>query len=651
MRRVVWSLTLLVLLAGLVPAAGPATQGLAPAALAQQAPLDEEIVLLDSNGRIVVLDPYVPSGIQRVEWQSDSTGWQMVATGDFNGDGDAEIIALRGGEARVFDPVVQPGRPEVQFSQVIAGQVWRLVATGNIDADPQDEIILTRSTAEGGVVDRILAFDPNADGTSWTIVFNEGYGAPWQRLVTGDVDGDGQDEVVAIRNVANPPERRIIIWDPGLNWQTIYNKGDFNFPWLAVDVANVAADATNREELVLTRQDVIAALPSFLVFRWTAVNADLQDVASEKYFPYFTAIATGDVNASGDEEIFLLRSITDPRPAMIIVNLGTDPTIPFEVLPGEERWRKVHAGDVDGDGRAEVVVSAANEYRVFTQPGANTNFDSFPGSYLSTGEFALGNVDGPGRYLGPALGLSRTTITLTLVAGQAASEAVNITNTSAIGTVPWSAAVIQGGEWLSVNPTSGVAPSTLNLVISTRNLLAGSYVGKVRVTAAAGVANSPQEITVNLTVNAPPFSVTPEVLSWFHIQGQPAPTQTVFVRGQGVQWAAGLVPISALATVEKAIQAGGTLKLADGKLVIEGAEPQVVPIVDWVDVLPQQGTATTDGSPVLVSLVPARVPHGGSEAALVFVALQTASPPAVVTRVRVLSAGSRSELHFLPLVE
>ena len=70
---------------------------------------DDELVLINRDARIVVKDPYTPPGNQQLYWESPQTGFGQVATGDFNGDGTAEIVGLRGGEAYVFDPYRQPG--------------------------------------------------------------------------------------------------------------------------------------------------------------------------------------------------------------------------------------------------------------------------------------------------------------------------------------------------------------------------------------------------------------------------------------------------------------------------------------------------------------------------------------------------------------
>ena len=91
-------------------------------------PPDDEIIVITSAGQLRVDDPTTPTGYTPVSWSSASepgweTGWTVVAGGDFNGDGDAELVAARGSEVKVFDPIVQPGQALVEFS-VVSGH-WQ----------------------------------------------------------------------------------------------------------------------------------------------------------------------------------------------------------------------------------------------------------------------------------------------------------------------------------------------------------------------------------------------------------------------------------------------------------------------------------------------------------------------------------------------
>lgn len=74
------------------------------------------------------------------------------------------------------------------------------------------------------------------------------------------------------------------------------------------------------------------------------------------------------------------------------------------------------------------------------------------------------------------------------------------------GDMGWTATTDDsGGNWLSVSPLNGVAPSTLTVTVSASGLATGAYTGTVTIAALEGsnAANSPQVLTVSLSVGAP----------------------------------------------------------------------------------------------------------------------------------------------------
>lgn len=82
------------------------------------------------------------------------------------------------------------------------------------------------------------------------------------------------------------------------------------------------------------------------------------------------------------------------------------------------------------------------------------------------------------------------------------SQNVNVTNTGP-GTlaIAASATTTAGGNWLVVSPTSGAAPTTLQVSVNSANLTAGTYSGTIAVASTSpGVTNSPQVVSVTLTV-------------------------------------------------------------------------------------------------------------------------------------------------------
>jgi len=113
------------------------------------------------------------------------------------------------------------------------------------------------------------------------------------------------------------------------------------------------------------------------------------------------------------------------------------------------------------------------------------------------------------------LQLSETAIQIQTLAGAGSqSHSIRISNSTS-QPLSWSATAseLSGGNWLTVTPGSGVASasSTITIAVNPAGLAAGSYFGRVDISA-AGAAFSPQSVMVQLTVAAggavPTFSTT-----------------------------------------------------------------------------------------------------------------------------------------------
>ncbi|UCH95962.1 MAG: right-handed parallel beta-helix repeat-containing protein [Candidatus Aminicenantes bacterium] len=102
----------------------------------------------------------------------------------------------------------------------------------------------------------------------------------------------------------------------------------------------------------------------------------------------------------------------------------------------------------------------------------------------------------------PEISLSQRTINVTVVSGSTTPEARWFTiSNSGTGTLDWS--VTDNADWLSVNPSSGTDSETVTVTIDPSGLSIGSYTGTVTVSS-TNAANSPQTVTVNLTIQSPP---------------------------------------------------------------------------------------------------------------------------------------------------
>ncbi|MBI1746580.1 MAG: choice-of-anchor D domain-containing protein [Acidobacteria bacterium] len=235
---------------------------------------------------------------------------------------------------------------------------------------------------------------------------------------------------------------------------------------------------------------------------------------------------------------------------------------------------------------------------------------------------ASGSGDGTVRIWArrpPTLALDPASFTFRGTQGCAnpSSQTLRITNIG-FGTLTWTATVRtqDGGNWLSVNPMSGTAPSLVTVSVNTSGLAAGAYTGTIRIEA-PGAMDSPQTIPVTLTIDPPPrISVTPPSLSFRGVQGGPNPlsqplsitnggsgtltwTATVMTQ-EGGNWLAinptsGTAPSTMTVAVNLSGLAAGSYR---GKITIASAcadnSPQEIPVTLTVEPPPRLGVDPPD---------------------------------------------------------
>jgi hypothetical protein len=172
----------------------------------------------------------------------------------------------------------------------------------------------------------------------------------------------------------------------------------------------------------------------------------------------------------------------------------------------------------------------------------------------------------------PTIGLSSTNLSFTGVQGGTSPAAQPVTiNNSGTGTLAWTAS--ESAAWLNISPTSGSVPAgssnTLSVSVSTTGLAAGTVSAPIMVSA-SGATNTPQTITVSLTVTAQPaLSLSPVSLSFAGTQG-------------------GANPASKLLSVTN--PGSGTLTWS----ATSGAT--------WITLVPTSGTTTTETDSITVSI-------------------------------------------------
>lgn len=135
----------------------------------------------------------------------------------------------------------------------------------------------------------------------------------------------------------------------------------------------------------------------------------------------------------------------------------------------------------------------------------------------------------------PTIGVSATNISFTGVqgGGNPSAQALTISNTGA-GTLNWS--ITENAPWLTPSALSGTGPGSITFSVNTAGMTAGTYTAPVTISA-TGATNTPQTVTVNLTLTAPSIpaiGLAPTSLTFSAPQGGTNPSaQTVAISNTG----------------------------------------------------------------------------------------------------------------------
>jgi hypothetical protein len=504
----------------------------------------EEIVYLDNNGFIKVVD--ITFNDLQVQWVSPSSGWRSMALGDFDNDGDMEIVAVRGTpgtstlpELAIFDPVAATGTP-IQ-GQEINGIPWKqlysvplpsrpeLVFAGDFDPNvPGDEIGISRDVvaadgANSGDKVRVIIYkqtSPTPTGADWTIHVQRDFSQEWNQVAVGNLDLAGGDEVGFVDddkgefNVYRPDAGLSKIGGPG---------GSDSRPMRDIVFAQFIRGG-NLEVLAVRKEDNRTS-PTFEVYQYNNTTFELTVVGGNRLVPGPRAIAAGDINgANDDEEAILLRRCDGDCIRLIVRNDGNDGVIQqfLDGLPldSDDNFRVVAAGDIDGDTRSEIIVMRDNKIRYY--PDAHTS-TAFVDVNVTTNNrnIAVGDLDKNGFISGPVIGSTPAQINETAYFGFVRSGVVQLQNTATADPVPYVATT--NATWLTVTPNSGSMPGknggVLNLTyqIDARTLPAGNqFNATITINATvANVVNNPFNIPVTVNVELPPFGAVPEEVSAF----------------------------------------------------------------------------------------------------------------------------------------
>lgn len=498
-----------------------AAQPAAPAAQAV-ANSDEEIVYLEPGGVIRVQDPNQAGDNPEVRWFSPTGGWVGFALSDVNLDGDAEIVAIGNingvGKLTIFDPVASEseagnggfinGIPwRVLFDKTLLG-IPRLVATGELDTTaPGDEIVVNYGLPPDAVVEPgdVFRFEglvqsgPARDGRSWNVRALVDTGNLWTWVGLGDLNGGGVDEIALIDDHGGNLSVLALTND---GTDRIYRNTSQDNAWQHGAMGQWVGGG--RDELFVVRETSYP-LSSFFVLG--VIDSNWVDIFHEYNDPPPSFVFTADITGNGDQEAVLLREVPvelGNRSRLFIRDNGNDQIVlTDDLLDADNGYLAGAGGDVDGDGRDEVVIMRGNRLRIFTEPESSRAVQDF--AAVTDGRtIAIANLDAGGSNELSRLGATPDSIQDTVIAGaEQRVYGIAVHELSGNRVAAYSARIENSSPWVSLNPAAGNTPDTIMVTLTSQGLAAGTYEDRLLIeTTDPTVVESAVAVPIQLTVLA-----------------------------------------------------------------------------------------------------------------------------------------------------
>ncbi|MFA6027580.1 MAG: FG-GAP-like repeat-containing protein [Patescibacteria group bacterium] len=255
----------------------------------------------------------------------------------------------------------------------------------DINGNGEDEIV-TSLTYD--MVSTIKVFSKSGKKKNSFSMNTEGYNV---NLACGDTAGDGHEDI-------------IIATEGGYPLVEIVNeKGDLLSSFLAYDETylggvNVAAGDVNNDgyDEIITSSG--AGIPSKVKFFRSSGH-----YMANSYYPYgssFTGgvkITAGDVNGDGKDEVISVPQTEQNSSIKIYRYSGSDKLLSnFLAYDSGDSNAAIAAGDINADGQAEIITGLAVprwKVKLFDKDGEKANKDLYPldteqtSAYLATGQF------------------------------------------------------------------------------------------------------------------------------------------------------------------------------------------------------------------------------------------------------------------------
>lgn len=284
-----------------------------------------------------------------------------IGVADFNLDGRADLVVSKGSSATISVLTNTTNGSAISFAASLeltaTGNNHEGIATGDLDGDGKLDFVITNSNNIHSVsVFRNLT---TGNAVSFASKLDLAVGNAPYSIAIGDVDGDGKADIVTANNGDNVISILRNTSTPGtLSFDTKIDLVAGTNPY---SVALADLDADGKPEIICTNQGTTSGL-SVLKNNSTTGNISFQSPIVLANFAGPFSVAVGDLDGDGKPD--LVAAASGANAVIVKRNLSTQGALSFS---GQQDYfstgtypEGVALSDLDGDGKADVVVTNWN---------------------------------------------------------------------------------------------------------------------------------------------------------------------------------------------------------------------------------------------------------------------------------------------------
>jgi FG-GAP-like repeat len=271
---------------------------------------------------------------------ASNSAWVDLAAGNFCGGSEKELVLLKNKHSN-FSILRGPVPYAVGAGDLISNSAhkWRAVTAANLDGGAYDEIVAVRKVTAQGVPDLVVAKANESSCEVSTVIATATLGNPgnseWVDAAVGSFDRSGTKQIVLLKKTHS---NFFFVKLTAPSTLTVLPAADLDSsatrPWKAVAAGDLDQDGV--DELIAARQVSDGRGATVLVYKWNGSSFDrvATSTVGNNGNSNWSSIAVGDFNGDG-------------RQAIVLVKNNHSNFIVLDLLPGAQELRELASADLD----------------------------------------------------------------------------------------------------------------------------------------------------------------------------------------------------------------------------------------------------------------------------------------------------------------